>query len=94
MADPASIARKRALAAARQRRYQARRRNDSILLSVERQRFSFVEALVEAGRLPQWSEDDREAINEAVDTLLADWEVHMTREGLDPLASAIIRRRY
>jgi hypothetical protein len=45
------------------------------------------------GRLGQWDEDDREAIDNAVTTLLADWHVSVTRDGVDPIASDIMRRR-
>ncbi len=92
MADAAARDRKRALAAERQRRYRARRRN-AILVRAEMERFGFVEALVEAGRLGQWDEDDREAIDQAVTTILSDWHVSVTRNGVDPIASDIMRRR-
>jgi hypothetical protein len=58
------------------------------------QRFGLVDALVTTGRLGQWDEDDPKAINEAVANLYADWEVSVMRDGVDPLASAIVRRRY
>lgn len=58
------------------------------------ERFGFVEALVEAGRLGQWDEDDRGAIDHAVATILSDWHVAVTRDGVDPIASDIVRRRY
>lgn len=89
---PTANDRKRALAAERQRRCRARRRA-SILVKAEMERFGFVEALVETGRLGQWDEDDREAIDDAVTTLLADWHVSVTRDGADPIASVIMRRR-
>ena len=57
------------------------------------ERFGFVEALVEAGRLGQWDEDNRGAIDHAVATILSDWHVAVTRDGVDPIASDIMRRR-
>lgn len=57
------------------------------------ERFSFVEALVETGRLGQWDEDDRQAIDRAATIILSDWHVSVTRDGADPIASDITRRR-
>ena len=61
-------------------------------MRAEMERFSFVEALVETGRLGQWDEDDRGAIDHAVTTILSDWHVSVTRDGVDPIASDIVRR--
>lgn len=42
-------------------------------------------ALSDAGRLPAWLEDDREAIREAVDILLDEWAKTVTSDGVDPV---------
>ena len=90
MAASGTIDRQRAQAAERQRRYRVRRQT-AVLLMVEMERFWFVEALIDAGRLGQWDEDNREAVERAVTRLLEDWQIGVTRDGVDPVASFTVR---
>ncbi|MEJ8573465.1 hypothetical protein [Microbaculum marinum] len=61
--------------AERQRRYRELRKAGFCVLPVKIDEFALTEALIEAGRLGAWDEDDRVAIAEAIEQLLADWIV-------------------
>lgn len=89
LGNSAARDRRRALAAERQRRFRLRRQT-CILIAAELERFGFVEALIEVGRLGQWDEDNRPEIERAVNRLLADWQIAVTRYGGCPIQCASV----
>jgi hypothetical protein len=58
---------------AKRRAYRKRQRNGHIVLKVEVNECGLVEALIEAGRIPETAAGDRHTLELAVTELVEDW---------------------